>query len=187
MGNFYTGVGSRATPPGVLAQMTTFASRLASLGFVLRSGAAEGADQAFEDGASGLAHIYTPWPGFNRRQQGSVRLVRPSAAAHQLAEQVHPAWFRLTQGARCLHARNCHQVLGDTLDTPSRLLICWTPDGCTAGAARTKHTGGTGTAIALASQHGVPVFNLQRAEHAHAVAEFIALEELFFDSAVETR
>ena len=40
----YTGIGSRKTPPGILAQMSELAAFLARSGWVLRSGGAPGAD-----------------------------------------------------------------------------------------------------------------------------------------------
>lgn len=46
----YTGVGARATPRPVCERMTSLASTLERLGYVLRSGAADGADAAFESG-----------------------------------------------------------------------------------------------------------------------------------------
>lgn len=44
---FYTGIGSRQTPPEILKMMTKIATQLESKGWVLRSGGAEGADEAF--------------------------------------------------------------------------------------------------------------------------------------------
>ena len=47
----YAGIGSRKTPPHVLAAMTQIAEALAERGYILRSGGAGGADSAFEKGA----------------------------------------------------------------------------------------------------------------------------------------
>jgi hypothetical protein len=49
---FYTGVGSRKTPPHILKVMRQLATKLNSDGWVLRSGGADGADTAFEQGSS---------------------------------------------------------------------------------------------------------------------------------------
>ncbi|CAN7781972.1 hypothetical protein LJR175_008182 [Variovorax sp. LjRoot175] len=65
----------------------------------------------------------------------------------------------LTRGPRALHA-NVHQLLGHSLDEPSDFVLCWTADGAQSAADVNSKTGGTGTAIRLASQRGVPVFNL---------------------------
>ena len=80
-----------------------------------------------------------------------------------LAQTVHPAWDRLKEAAQKLHARNCYQTLGKTLDAPSAFVLCWTSDGCETEKERTRDTGGTGTAIVLAHRRGIPVFNLKRA------------------------
>ncbi len=154
---FYTGVGSRRTPDAVLDQMTEMAQWFAALGLTLRSGRALGADSAFEDGAGDDSHIYTGWPDGQR-----VRLSRPSLNAYSMVRLIHPAWHKLSNGARALHARNCHQVLGDDLKTPSEFLVCWTPDGCEDESSRTRDTGGTATAIVLAYRNQIPVFNLQK-------------------------
>ncbi len=50
-----------------------------------------------------------------------------------------------------MHARNAHQVLGQDLESPSLCVICWTPKG--------ELKGGTRTAIVIAEQNDIPVFN----------------------------
>ncbi len=51
---FYTGVGNRDTPHEYLEKMTVLASLLEKEGCILRSGGAEGADTAFENGVRSL-------------------------------------------------------------------------------------------------------------------------------------
>lgn len=158
-GRFYAGIGSRDTPPPVLRRMTRVAERLAARGYVLRSGAARGADAAFEAGAGQAKRIYLPWAGFN----GHVSdLGQPTVDAMRLAEMVHPNWKALGQAAQKLMARNSHQILGNTLRSPVDFVVCWTPDGCETEAERSTKTGGTGQAIAIADRWGIPVFNLAR-------------------------
>ena len=146
---YYTGVGSRKTPTKMLAAMTRVAGRLEKIGYTLRSGAAGGADAAFEAGVDKLVDSYIPWAGFSGSTSSKVGA---SVEAMKIAEELHPAWDRCSQGARKLHGRNVHQVLGDDLRTPSEFLICWTPRG--------EKVGGTATAINLAEENGVMVFNL---------------------------
>jgi hypothetical protein len=144
---YYAGIGSRETPGPILQIMLKTAQQMAGLGFTLRSGAADGADAAFELGAD-LKEIYLPWLGFN----GSDSKLLPTKEAFLIAEKFHPAWDKCSPAAKKLHARNCHQVLGQDLNTPSALVICWTHDG--AGG------GGTGQAIRIAKAHGIPVHDL---------------------------
>jgi len=173
---FYAGVGSRETPDHVLELMKKLAGRLAARGYVLRSGAAPGADTAFEEGCiavRGIKEIWLPWPGFNDHPDTKLY---PSETHYEMAEMVHPAWERLTRGPRSLHARNVGQVLGEDIATPVSFVLCWTRDGCESEAQRTRDTGGTATAIVLADRWGIPVFNLAKPDGydrfvAHVLAE----------------
>lgn len=157
---YFTGVGSRETPCEIKTRMSLIAKIFTLAGWTLRSGAAMGADSAFERGCDifkGPKEIYLPWKNFMNHPSS---LCRPSEEAITLVEQFHPAPGALTRAAKLLHARNCHQVLGGDLKTPSRVLVCWTKDGCTDRASRTRQTGGTGTAIVCAADNGIPVYNL---------------------------
>lgn len=168
---FYTGIGSRRAPPDVLDDITRIAGLLADAGLILRSGAARGCDTAFETGCKGKAHIYVPWRGFSKSPL--IRSFQPAIDAYKIAMNLHPAWQSISRGAKALHARNCHQVLGDNLNQPSAFVICWTPDGCESESTRSKDTGGTATAICLAEKHGVPVYNLKNQASRDAVARLL--------------
>jgi len=157
---YYSGVGSRQTPPLVIAQMMGMGETFASLGWCLRSGGAAGADSAFEDGCDvvlGKKEIYLPWKGFNNHTSDKYEVTIP---ALDYASRIHSVWSKLSPAAKNLHARNVFQVLGEDLKTPSTLLVCWTLDGCERKQDRTIKTGGTGTAIAIADENGIPVYNL---------------------------
>lgn len=169
----YAGIGSRQTPPAVLDYMRRVAFRLAKRGYVLRSGAADGADAAFEEGckqAGGRMEIWLPWRGFNGHADTGLY---PSERHAQMAATVHPAWDRLSRGPRALHSRNAGQVLGADLATPVSFVLCWTPDGCESEKSRTRTTGGTGTAIVLAAQNSIPVFNLANPFATDRLAKFV--------------
>jgi len=144
---YYTGIGSRETPADILALMTAIARRMAAEGHILRSGAADGADSAFEAGAE-AKDIYVPWIGFN----GHRSQLLPTPEAFEMAKEFHPAWHKCKRGAKALHARNCHQVLGHDLKTPSSKVICWTKDA--AGG------GGTGQALRIAKAWHIIVHDL---------------------------
>lgn len=172
--NYYTGIGSRKTPPNVLKQMEALAVRLADDGYTLRSGAAPGADTAFEygcDDANGRKEIYLPWKMFCDNPS-PLYIQHPDC--FRIASEIHFAWPYLKPAVRNLMARNVHQVLGKDLNTPSDFVICWTPDGCNSFDGYTSKTGGTGLAIALASIKNIPIFNLNRGGCLEAFVEFIS-------------
>lgn len=165
--DWYAGVGSRETPAESLEHMRRLAMELAGDGFGLRSGAAPGADSAFEQGcddAQGAKAIFLPWAGFQKRQADAGTHVLPrNSPAMEIAAKLHPAWPYLKPYARLLHSRNVMQICGFSLDEPARFALLWTKDGAQAGAETSQATGGTGMAIRIASLYGVPVINMNRA------------------------
>lgn len=155
MNHTYAGIGSRRTPRKVLGLMTEFASLKKRAGYVLRTGHADGADQAFEEGAGDAAEIFLPWTSFNMNvplAHGAVVHKRPSPASYNTAAEFHPNWRRLSPAARHLHARNSHQILGWDLKTPVDFVICWTPGGLGGG--------GTGQALRIAEYYAIDIWDL---------------------------
>lgn len=156
----YAGIGARETPPEILSQMTQIAEELGAAGWHLRSGAAHGADTAFEEGcdqARGGKTIFLPWFGYNDRARDDTpgRTVFSYAVSINIAfkaEEHHPGWQNLKLGARKLMYRNAQIVLGYLANEPVDMVICWTKGGCAVG--------GTGHAIRIANHYDIPVFNL---------------------------
>ena len=154
----YAGIGSRKTPERILQLMSKIAQRLAQLGYTLRSGGAQGADQAFERGHSGKKEIYYAFPYSVKIDHQIFPLVPDESL--RLVKILHPAWGRLSAKAQAFLARDNHQVLGADLKSPIDFVVCWTEDGCESHSERSIKTGGTGQAISLADRWGIPVFNL---------------------------
>ena len=149
----YAGIGSRATPPHILNIMHECGAWFAAEGYILSTGGATGADEAFKSGCDkegGYLELYLPWKGYNKIQKAT--LSEPSVQAIDIAAQYHPAWHNCSIGVRKLHGRNAHILLGCDLNTPVDFVICWTKDGIP--------TGGTAMGIAIAEDNGIPVFNL---------------------------
>lgn len=175
----YAGIGSRDTPQDVLDDMTLIARGLEKIGFILGSGGAGGADLAFEKGVTdpSMKRIFLPWKGFNRStSQLYPRDPAVKKEAYALAARFHPFWegmvakatttktdeyslkaAKKAQSSMDLHARNGYQVLGEDLKSPVRFVVCWTVDG--------SDTGGTGQAIRIAWDAGIPVLNLFFEDH----------------------
>ena len=150
----YAGIGARATPAAVLADMTVIAGWLARTGWHLSSGGADGADTAFAAGAPvGQKTLWLPWRGYNGRMARECRVLSAAAmeTCIETAAPLHPAWERCSPSVRKLHARNA-AVLGLMLDRPVDAVVCWTAGG--------RAEGGTGMAIRIAEDRGIPVFNL---------------------------
>lgn len=147
--------------------MQRVARRLEANGYVLYSGACDGADKAFSAGCTNKVE-FIPWKGF----QGNIGgIVCVSDIALQLASNIHPNWAGCSKGARKLHARNCHQILGLDLRSPVDFVVCWTQDG--AEVLTTSRTGGTGQAIRLANKFNIPVFNLYNSDAIDRIKKYL--------------
>lgn len=148
----YAGIGPRDLPLIWRDRFRLIGEDAANAGWMLRSGAALGADAAFEfgcDRANGQKQIFLPWPGFN----GHKSLFKePPKAAYLLIDELFPDAPCRSKGVRALFARNCQQILGPNLDDWSHLVICWTKNG--------QDIGGTGRAIKVAKHFDIPVVNL---------------------------
>lgn len=163
MKKYYTGIGSRETKVEFLSLMEEIAFKLSQDNWILRSGGADGADAAFERGASNTfasvkPNIYLPWDGFNGLKKDKNHPVATEfdnyEQAWEIASETHPAWDRMSAGGQALHSRNVYQVLGHDLSTPSKFLICY------AKPTKTGVSGGTNTAWVLAKKYNIPCFNL---------------------------
>lgn len=158
---FYAGIGARATPPEMLKLMTDVADILGRQGYILRSGGAKGADTAFYEGAkrsNSPYRIYLPSQSFNGfRANPSQGFLDASTSpnwskAMETVAKYHPAPERLSSFAKALQARNAYQMLGATMDNPASMVVAWTPRG--------EVTGGTGQALRMAKDYGIPTYNL---------------------------
>ena len=140
----YAGIGSRKTPNDVLDLIKSIGRIYALYGWVLRSGAALGADRAFEYGCDSIL--------------GQKEIFRVEDTQHNpqwafdTVDRYHPAPEKLSEYAKRLMARNAMIVLGQNGDHPVRKIVCYTHDGLGGG--------GTGQALRIAADYSIPVYDL---------------------------
>ena len=99
---YYAGTGSRETPQDIQQLFEIVGEFLAKKYYVLRSGGAKGADKAFEKGCDKVnsnKEIYLPWERF---ENSTSTFIVNNSKAFEIAEEFHPYWHNLTQGARKL-------------------------------------------------------------------------------------
>lgn len=159
----YTGIGSRNTPTHIQAIMRHIGAFLASEGWILRSGGANGADTAFEQGLDRVAlrprkEIYLPWVGFNNNPSPLHPRDYPfSDEEIAISAGHHPAWDRCSPSAKLMHQRNLRQIIGHPSVCgehvqASKFVVCWTENGLMKG--------GTSQALRIAVAIGIPIINL---------------------------
>ena len=143
----YAGIGSRQTPKEMLSEMTALAKELQSKGYTLNTGVTfggkkEGADKAFDDGAT-KKNLFSPENQGSREREQII------------AKEMHPNPNALSPGALKLMARNTNQVFGDNLNTPVDFVVFYAKE--TKGI---RPEGGTGQAVEMARLKGIPTINL---------------------------
>lgn len=183
MMNYYSGIGSRDTPEHILNIMHHIGAYLADQKWTLRSGAANGADASFEEGAKrqgGETEIYLPWEGFNFSQSNLHPKAYPfSDEEKQFTATYHPAWKKCSPSARLLHQRNTRIIIGlepvhGPEVTPVSFVVCWTEGGLLKG--------GTAQALRIATALNIPIINLGSAQNAQELeALVLAVDELQAD------
>lgn len=182
----YTGVGSRKTPVEMQAFIQKLACRLAGIEFVLRSGAAVGADRAFElgwlewyanqtpwpKGDNLRAEIYVPWDGYEGHDRDGLFGATKSPKdvhfkvweqAEQIVSKIHPAWDAVRKDGTPVLTKGAK-----TLHTRNVFQVLGphlnepsTMLICWAKVTKGGNiTGGTATAWNLARSHNIPCFNL---------------------------
>ena len=148
----YTGIGSRETPDWIRHLIKTISGYLYRNGWKVRSGGADGSDESFECSVKDikLKEIYLPWKGFNGNNSP---LHRVGKEALEIASKYYPyCWRSAKLTTKLIMGRNVYQVLGRSLNKPSKFIICYTTDGC--------FSGGTGQALRIAKDYGIPIHNL---------------------------
>lgn len=162
--HIYSGIGSRKTPVDVCLTMTRIAQQLEEQGWLLRSGHARGADQAFELGTNTM-EIHLPWAGYEKAAYGYPYVIsKPTERVAEIAARYHPKWSELSQAVKLLMCRNVTIVLGLDLNQPAKMVVCWTP-----GA---RLTGGTAHGIRVAQAFDIPVFNIADGEDQQRLCQF---------------
>lgn len=169
---FYSGVGSRETPIEICNLMTKIAFKLEQEGYILRSGHAEKADQAFEKGVKNSKNkcIYTI-ENFDFSPENYEMC--KSEILNVLDSNLN--FDNYGKNAQILILRDVNQVLGSvkTEFVKSKFLICWTkhtnyyakpPNAC----------GGTRFAVRIALKHDIPVFNLLIKEDRERIEKFLS-------------
>ena len=166
-------IGSRQTSAPVLAWMEEMGAKLVGAGYILLSGNAPGADQAWARGGNKVnarhVELFLPWEYFESSAidgRNPIRVIRAADATHmrfyEVVKQTHPKWADLTAAGLQLHARNAmlvdmaHIVLGSL--NPDK------PGG-----------GGTGSAFRMAQRRQIPTFNVADALTREMISERIMM------------
>lgn len=144
-------IGHRDSPPEILETIGKIAEFFAKKGWILRTGGAEGVDEAALEGFQRIANskveLYLPWQGYNDHRG----LLWTQENWNEAAKH-HPKWDTLKGTVKQLHARNMSIILGLDNKTLSDLIVAYTRNG--------EEVGGTATGLRCGKAHDIPIYNL---------------------------
>ena len=156
-----TGIGSRKINKNIEKQLLFIVKILNLLDIKVRTGDAIGSDACFRKAKN--KEVFTA----NDATERSMRI----------ASQIHQNWNACDEYSRKLHGRNIFQVLGINMEHPSDFLVCWTKDGISKGGSR--------TAIELAKQNCIPVFNIAKKNDIFNLFKF--LKDIYFQKDIDNK
>ena len=158
---YATIVGSRHITSQEFVTLREIATKLSYRGYILRSGAADGADSTINHLCD--VEIILPWNGFNRFKHDGKRIwalefLPSKSLAEQRAKAIHPRPDLLTATTLKFHTRNMYQVIGPLgiAGIKSEILVY-----CSDEDATGEPIGGTRTAVMYARQLGIETFNIR--------------------------
>ena len=165
---YFTLIGSRNISSNEYNILLKISKILLTNGYIGRSGGARGSDSTLFDAHLKLlmtninsnVEIYLPFNNFNNLDENTeycflLDNMINAKKAYAMAKDVHPLGKSLSGIHLKFHARNCYQILGKSLSTPSNLVIYCSDEIC----KRVK--GGTATAVNIARNWNVDTYNIR--------------------------
>jgi hypothetical protein len=176
-------IGSRETPDFELKLTKAFVNILVECGYAIYSGGCpKGMDKAALEGAykhktsdKSKNRIYIPWQGSAGLKHNPAMGIYDATAfdnhdvAVIMATLARGSFEGLNEWGQKLHARNPYQVMGDDLATAVDFVLCYAKPTGKGGHVK----GGTGTAVRIAIEHGIKVYNLYYQDVRERVEEIV--------------
>lgn len=166
----YVGVGPMTAGEDMCAQAKIFGQAMAEMGWTLRSGGAEGLDEAFERGAlegNGKTEIFIPSADFRKRFKSSDKVIHTLDKHIEAMREVaplHENWSQLGTTVQMFLTRIPFCLFGEKLDKPAHFVVGW--------SKHYPHTG-AGIVLKMAEMAGIPAFNLAMPGQMDAVEDFV--------------
>lgn len=177
-------IGSREAPQDICKLVTTFVNILVELGYAIYSGGCPlGIDAAAFKGAyrhkasdKSKNRIYISWDGMNDLHHDPDNGIYDATrfenydVATIMAQLARGGFHGLYDKGIKHHCRNPYQVMGDDLCSNVDFVLTWAIPVGKQGRVK----GGTATAIRIAVEHFIPVYNLYYEDVLHRVQSLVS-------------
>lgn len=158
----YAGIGSRSISIAEHLAIAKIGNLLSDMNMLLYSGNAPGADVAFQFASKNKCVIFLPWNGFEKDIYDyncavDHFVMGNSEKGLESVTKYHPRPDSLSTGGRALMARNYHQIHGVPPKYPQvKFVVCCADPALDGGVS-----GGTGQAVRIAQDIGLPIINIR--------------------------
>lgn len=195
----FTGIGSENAPKHVTDLITEISYLLAISGRSLRSSGAKGCSTAFELGVNNafkkglcgsrpltpktgnplqpVKEIYLPYRGFENHSDDAYFEYDPTLKGRIIGfirSGVLMSEFEKIQNPYLIkdYVVRVFQLLGKTLNKPSKFMLCWTPDGARTSSESSVEIGQSYVSICLAEALKIQTFNLENKSDFNKIVEW---------------
>ena len=156
----YSGIGTRETTPKEEERILKISEKL-SKSFVLYSGNASGSDRKFQEGCNGNCVLFLPWASFDSDKYDFTKALDvfdlgKSPEGMASVEKFHPNGKNMKYTHKLLMSRNYHQIMGYKQYPRVSFVVC-----CASEDDEGNVLGGTGQAVRIAKNIGIPVINIR--------------------------
>jgi len=165
--------GEDGIPPEIEEKFVEISKLLMAKGFMFRyNGDSEPFTNKVLDIDLGRVEMYLPWKSFNTTI--NAKMPKPNEKAYHAAAYYHKAFKKLPNTVRAIISRDVHVLLGENVDNPIKLLLCYSPDGAESiKDIDYKKTGNISFSITIADTLDIPIFNLGNSGALSRMVEYI--------------
>lgn len=117
---------------------------------------------------------YLPWKKMAPDLENPTR-VFATKKAYEIASYFAPKFNNFPAAVRCIRANIIHAILGEKLDNPIDLVVCWTECGTEKITRETdfKKIGNLGSVFSPCSELNIPIYNIKNETSLKNLIEYI--------------
>lgn len=165
----------RDFPEEIKQKLVSIASKFINKGYTVRyNGDDKNLHNSIHAFSSKLTEAYVPWKGF---EEIDSKLSWNTKTANHIAQENFPAWDKIPNLVKAMMARNVRLIFGSRNNSPTKVVITWSPDGATRYPEVTRDTGRSSFIISVASKYTFPVINIQKEGAEEAMEKAFGLQE----------
>ena len=117
--------------------------------------------KALKDRFPDNIELILPWKDFKVIEETfDSKNYFSSPESMDLAKKVYPTWEKQKEYMLKIYSKNIRMIAGQNIRSPSRFVLCWSPDGIETSAARTNNSDGIEFYLKVSEVYKLKAYNL---------------------------